>query len=129
MHPETVATGLRAAAERGSLRIPTAGTSMGGVLRDGDRVVVRAGGLPRWGEVWVFCSADGAVLVHRCRGRRPGGWLFQGDRRATPDPLVPDDHLVGRVVAVERDGARRPLGAADRWVRGALAVAVRLRHR
>ena len=124
-----MAAGLRAAAERGALRLSTAGTSMGGVVRDGDRVIVRAGGLPRWGEVWVFCTTDGVVTVHRCRGRRAGGWLFQGDRRATPDPVVIADRLVGRAVALERDGARKQLGALDRWGRGALAIAVRLRHR
>lgn len=129
MRPETMAAGLRAAAERGSLRLPTAGTSMGALVRTGDRVTVQPGGRPQWGEVWAFCSEQGSVVVHRCRGRRPGGWLFQGDRRAQPDAVVGADRLVGRVVAVERDGVQRRLGAADRWGRGALAAMVRLRHR
>jgi hypothetical protein len=129
MRPETMAAGLRAAAERGALQLPTAGTSMGGVLHTGDRAVVVPGARPRWGEVWVFCTAEGAVTVHRCRGRRPGGWLFQGDRRSVPDPVVTADRLVGRVVAVERGGRRHRLGALDRWGRSAAAMAVRLRHR
>ena len=129
MQPERMAAGLRAAAERGALHLPTAGTSMGRFLRTGDRAVVRPGARPRWGEVWVFVTAEGAVTVHRCRGRQSGGWRFQGDRRANPDPLVTDDRLVGRVVAVERDGRRRRLGALDRWGRAVLGIAVRLRHR
>ena len=126
MEPETLAAGLRSAAERGSLQLPTVGTSMGGVIRAGDRAVVTTGGKPRWGEVWVFCTTEGAVTVHRCRGRRAGGWIFRGDKRARPDPLVTADRLVGRVVAVERAGIRRRLGVGDRWGRGAWAVLPRL---
>ena len=129
MRPETMAAGLRAAAARGALRLPTSGTSMGGLIRTGDRVTLEPGPAPRWGEVWAFCTTDGMVAVHRCRGRRTGGWLFQGDRRSTPDPVVTPDRLVGRVVAVERDGVERRIGVGDRWGGAAVAAIVRMRHR
>ena len=130
MRPETKAAALRAAAARGALQLPTTGTSMGGMIDTGSSVSVEPGTRPRWGEVWVFCLADDRVVVHRCRGRRGEAWLFQGDRRAAPDPLVATEQLVGRVTAVHTPGQGVVrLGALDRWVRGALAAVIRLRHR
>lgn len=128
LHPSTMAAALREASARGPLTLPTGGHSMGRLIADDARVTIRPSARPRRGEVWAFCLPGGRVVVHRCRGRRPGGWLFQGDRRAIPDPVVPGHHLVGRVVAVEKDGQRKRLGTTDRWGGSALALAFRVRH-
>lgn len=103
---------------------------MGRLVPPGSEVSVRPVARPRWGEVWAFCLPGQRVVVHRSRGGRPGAWRFQGDRRSTADPLVPDEHLIGRITAVHRPGRRDlRLGALDRWLRSGVAVLIRLRHR
>lgn len=128
MHPATMAAALREAAARGPFTLPTGGHSMGRLIGDDARVTIRPSARPRRGEVWAFCLPGERVVVHRCRGRRGSGWLFQGDRRALPDPIVSAEQLVGRVVAVEGRDGRTRLGAGDRWRGSAVAFAVRLRH-
>jgi hypothetical protein len=130
MAPDVMAAGLRAAAARGRLRLPADGTSMGPLIPQGSEITIVPATEPRWGEVWAFCIPGQRVVVHRCRGGEAGRWRFQGDRRSSADPLIPDMHLIGRVTTVHRSGRRDlRLGALDRWGRGAVAGLVRLRHR
>lgn len=131
MQPRTMAAGLRAAAARGQVRLPVRGTSMGDLVPDGAALSIAAGGSPRWGEVWAFCLPGERLVVHRSRGGRDGAWRFQGDRRATADPIVPTEQLVGRVVAVHHaDGTTVRLGRFDRWMRGpATAARLALKYR
>jgi hypothetical protein len=68
--------------------------------------------------VWAYCAPSGEVTVHRAVGRArrpPRLHRFWGDGERHPDPLQPDEVLVGRVVAVVAPGGvRRRLGPADR---------------
>jgi hypothetical protein len=94
------------------------------LLRDGDEVVVRRGGFLWPGQVLVFADAHRQVWVHRLLGYRPsgGGWrlVLKGDNAATIDPPLDPGRVLGRVVAVRREGEQTPLGALDnflRWLR------------
>lgn len=121
MEAAEVARALRRAASgAGPLWIDATGDSMRPVLLAGDRVQVVAAGRPRWGEIWAFCDATGAVVVHRYRRAHPRGHIFHGDAVARSDAAVPAEHLIGRVVAIDRQGTRRSLGPVDRWGRGLL---------
>lgn len=106
------------------LRVPVRGTSMLPVLREGDEVSVRPSRLYWPGQVLVFLDPHGQVWVHRLLGAKPsgGGWslYLKGDAVPKPDPPVNAGRVVGRVVAVHRGGADRPLGRVDnllRWMR------------
>jgi hypothetical protein len=90
------------------------GDSMGRLIPRGSEVLVAPGRRPRPGEVWAFCRANGDLVVHRHRRGARGEHVFQGDAKARPDDPVGDDQLVGRVVAVRREGQVRELGARDR---------------
>ena len=110
---------------------------MGRSLPEGVQVRVEVANEPERGEVWVFVGADGAPVVHRCRARTEGGFVFQGDATVRADPVVPADRLVGRVVEVDparpryrwgptaaslRRGPRMAVAAVVRRVRAARHV-------
>jgi hypothetical protein len=118
--PQDTAAALRREAAEGPLQVDVTGGSMRPLVRPGDRVQIdgAADRRPRWGEMWALCHHTGLVVVLRCRARRRNGFVFQGDAEHRAAALVPPEHLVGRVVAVERDGGGRALGAGDRWSRG-----------
>ncbi len=101
----------------GELRLAVTGWSMRPILREGDYLVVRPlEGPPRVGEVVVYSRA-GHLWAHRLLARSPSGgfMLTKGDARGRPDPPVTPGELIGRAVAVERDGRRTGLeGLASR---------------
>ena len=73
------------------------GRSMLPTLRDGDRLLVRHGAVPREGALVVVRLPDGVVAVKRASGRRDGGWWVERDN---PDEGV-DSWRVGAIP--ERD--------------------------
>lgn len=88
--------------------IEMTGHTMFPVLRPGDRLLIaldNAGLQP--GDIAVY-RRRGVLVAHRllCAGRRLDGpcWLIQGDNANKADAPVGDDEIVGRAVAVERDG-------------------------
>ncbi|MFQ5876154.1 MAG: SLBB domain-containing protein [Acidobacteriota bacterium] len=90
--------------------VPVRGDSMRPALAGGDHVLVAPFlGLPRPGQIVLARRADGLV-VHRLRriewrdGRRL--YRLQGDALPYPDAGVLREDLMGRVVAVVRDGRR-----------------------
>lgn len=101
--------------------IAVTGWSMAPLLRPGDRVVLD-GGVLRVGEV-VVVAAPERLLVHRIAAIVDGGdgasfVVTRGDRVARCDAPSPVAAVLGRVVAVERNGRRRPLpqrSQASRW--------------
>jgi hypothetical protein len=94
----------------------------------GDQLVMGGTARPRRGEVWAFCTDTSEVVAHRCRGWRGTSAVFQGDAARRPDAPAAVSQLIGRVVAVERAGRTRRLGAWDRWT-GELRSRVRLHVR
>lgn len=106
------------------LRVPVRGTSMLPVLQDGDEVSVRPARFYWPGQVLVFADLQGQVWVHRLLGLKPssGGWrlYLKGDNTPKMDPPIETARVIGRVVAVRRNGADRPLRGGDnllRWMR------------
>ncbi len=108
-----VLTALRSAlAGRRRVRLHVRGTSMAPWLGPGDVLVVepvRAGAL-RPGDLVVRCDGE-TCLVHRliAYDARRGLWYTKGDDVSNLDPPLPSKNLVGRVVAVERNGRRQEL--------------------
>jgi len=112
---------LRRTIAAGDRWLPVDGPSMGRAIRPGDTVLVRAAAQPRRGEIWAFCKASGGIVVHRFRRRTDGWYHFQGDAVWHSDEPVRHEQIVGRIVAVERAGARRQIGSFD-LVKGRLAL-------
>jgi hypothetical protein len=71
----------------------------------------------------------GTVIVHRCAGGRRAPWRFQGDAVARPDAPVPDERLIGRVIAVDGGAGERRIGRGDRALGAARASARTARRR
>jgi hypothetical protein len=82
-------------------------------IRPPARVLVTTADRPHLGEIWAFVGADGQIVVHRCLGRRGGGYAFKGDGLPARDPIVPPSTLVGRVVAIDDERGHRRLRRRD----------------
>lgn len=98
---------LEALTQHGSgLRFYARGQSMGPAIRDGDIVTVApARGWPRRGDVVAFRDPrTRRLLVHRVIASKPNACLIRGDNVCLPDGYVPNQHLLGLVAQVERDG-------------------------
>lgn len=98
------------------------GDCMEPVLREGERVTVKARRLYLPGDLVVVRGAAG-LLVHRCLGYRPrrSGWEIwtRADRATGADPAVPLADVLGRVVG-------RPVPTWARLLAGARFVATAL---
>lgn len=79
------------------------GRSMQPTLRDGDRLLVRYGAVPRIGRLAVVRLPDGVVAVKRVARRERDGWWIERDN---PDEgvdswtvgAIPDPDVIARVV-------------------------------
>lgn len=115
------------------LRIPVKGTSMLPVLHDGDEVLVRSARIYWPGQVMVFVDAHAQIWVHRLLGIKPSsrGWrlVLKGDNAPKPDPPVETGRVLGRVIAVRRDGLDRPLGGFENFLRWMRSLQEYLRDR
>ncbi len=94
--------------------VPVRGRSMRPALVEGDVAVVAPFlGLPRPGQLVLARGAGNVLVVHRLvdiemgTGRRI--YRLQGDAEAAPDTGVLREDLLGRVIAVVRDGRRLPI--------------------
>lgn len=93
----------------GNVVVPVRGTSMMPTLCPGDTCLVHLGERDvRPGDIIVYWRGRGLV-VHRvvwCRG----DWVWtRGDALVCPDPRVRREHILGVVVAAEREGEPIPL--------------------
>lgn len=80
------------------------GRSMEPTLRDGDRLLVRHGGVPRPGDLAVVRLPHRPVAVKRVVRREDDGWWVERDNPAEGVDswlvgAVPDDSVVAVVVA------------------------------
>lgn len=97
--------GLLRARAATDLWINVAGGSMAPRLVPPARVrVAAATRRPRVGEVWAFVADDRTVVVHRSIGHRGDRAAFVGDANRVRDALVRPEQLIGRAVAVDRQG-------------------------
>lgn len=101
---------------------------MSPLVQDGDVVTVQPAdpGAVRVGDLVLCRVAPERVVVHRviCREAGPEGTRFtvQGDAASHPDGVIPAAQLYGRVVALERAGARIDVGGPVMSALGALAA-------
>jgi nitrous oxidase accessory protein NosD len=99
-------------------RFAVAGESMEFLLRTGDVLyAARGGGPARAGDVVLTMGKDAPVLAHRVLLSVCGRLLTKGDFHFLTDGLAAPEAVVGRVLAVERDGLRVWLDCG--WARAA----------
>lgn len=116
----------------GQMMIPVRGSSMRPTLHDGDHVIVGPFlGLPRVGQIALGRCGDRLVVhrlvgIERVDGRRC--YLLQGDARHAPDAGLLREDLLGRVVAVVRQGRRIDIDDSPAVLRREM-FRVRLRQR
>lgn len=107
---------------RGSLlRFVARGTSMLPFVHDGDLVTVAPLGATslRVGEIALYQGEVGGLIAHRVIGRDsidPSIWVIRGDAFSGQPDRVPQQAVLGRVIAAERNGRSRRLDAShSRW--------------
>jgi len=89
------------------LRAMMRGGSMFPCVRDSDIVTVApvAGQSLRVGDIVAFrLASSDRMAVHRIVAASSAGWVIRGDACAVPDGLVASDRIIGKVVAVTRNG-------------------------
>jgi hypothetical protein len=105
---------LRAVLDKGKpFRFRAKGVSMTPFVKDGDVITVSpfAGASPRMGDVVAFIRPETEkLLVHRIVGKSGDSYLIKGDSVHDEDDHVREVNVLGRVVAVERNGQRVRLG-------------------
>jgi hypothetical protein len=102
--PELIAALADLWARSGAVgRVPIRGESMATLLRDGDTVRVRAGAVPRVGDIVIVRTSEG-LIAHRLVSRRGGQLVLRGDASLTFDPPLAPDAALGVVTAVETIG-------------------------
>ena len=107
------------------------GGSMRGTFRNGDCLWVDAAPYDALalGDVVAY-REDEKTVSHRIVGQTPSGWLTQGDANRRPDRgVLRAEGLIGRVVTMERAGARRPVVGGAAGLRRARWLHVRARLR
>lgn len=53
--------------------------------------------IPKPGDICAY-EKPGSVVIHRIIGVEDGGYIFQGDANTTPDGIVEEHQLIGKVV-------------------------------
>ncbi len=101
----------KALATDGNARIWVSGTSMTPLLRPGDEIeiVPRLASQLSPGDIGVFASEAGALVIHRFLRHASDGLLCRGDSAPATDPGWPEESLLGVAIARSRAGHRLPL--------------------
>ena len=106
------------------ISIRVSGSSMAPALLDGDEIVVarsrRDGGDALLGDLVVLDLPGAGLVVHRLLWRGRSVVRTSGDATRRMDAPAPRESLLGRVVAVSRDGRSALEGGATRrwtWLR------------
>ncbi|NUM43310.1 MAG: S26 family signal peptidase [Anaerolineales bacterium] len=101
---------LEIAAQASTLRLRINGTSMAPLMQDGESVIVEPTPFERLqrGDVIAFRHSR-QTITHRIIALEPSGVLTLGDNLRKLDPPVPSDMILGRVVALEKNGRAYPL--------------------
>lgn len=110
----------------GTARLHVAGLSMAPLLRPGDVIIVRLGGLqPRLGDV-VVRRQDDALVVHRVVKVTGEHILTKGDATLSLDPPATPDDVLGIVTGIEGTSRLDLSHGVWRALNPALAVYSRL---
>ena len=120
--PERCALAAEVLRTSGRLRLQVRGESMLPTLWPGDMVEIRSCAIDQVlpGEI-VLAMRDDRFFLHRFAGRSArNGFQLRGDSMPRPDPLFPNEALLGRLASCAREGRledvrfRLPL---QRWSR------------
>ena len=101
----------------GGLRFRAQGRSMLPSIRGGDVITLEKADAKdlRLGDVVLIRNATDSLLAHRIFGQDGDTWTTCGDALNMHDVPFKADQLIGRVVAIERDGVEKPMSL--RWAR------------
>jgi hypothetical protein len=87
------------------LRFRAKGNSMTPFIRDNDIVTIEpVKGTPHVGDVILFRSTCGGLILHRIRKKVANGILPHGDSAAKADGLIPYENVLGKVINVSGNG-------------------------
>jgi hypothetical protein len=98
---ERVALAVEALRQSGRLRLQVRGESMLPGLWPGDELEIVACSIQqvRPGDI-VLATREGRFYLHRFLSHcQPTGFFVRGDSMPTPDPIFPDEALLGRLAA------------------------------
>jgi hypothetical protein len=85
--------------------VPITGASMWPLLLPGDTALIEHGHQDWWiGDVLAYRPGNQLVIHRLLRQLETGTLLLGGDNQPQPDPPVPREAVLGRVVAVEAQG-------------------------
>ena len=92
----------------GEVRLRVTGSSMLPSVQPGDVLTIRRCVMSavESGAI-VLCTRDGRLFAHRVVSRRNTHLVTRGDALEWQDPPVRQDQLLGRVVALTRNGRQR----------------------
>ena len=104
------------------VEFPITGNSMGAALPKGTIVRVALGAACAIDDIAVFRQGE-AIVAHRMIHRGKSHLITRGDARFAPDPPVPVDRVLGRVVdpppALRRHPLMKAANSAVRWMTAA----------
>jgi hypothetical protein len=106
----------------GEVRMRVMGLSMFPCLLPGDIVTVERRAIEEFrpGEIAKYLR-DGRLMVHRVIEMRDGKLITRGDVAMENDPPVGAEEVVGKVVSVDRGGARFEPSSGRGWRERAMA--------
>ena len=92
----------------GEVRLRVMGSSMLPSVQPGDVLTIRRCMMSaaECGAIVLF-TRDGRLFAHRVVARKITHLVTRGDALEWQDPPVPEDQLLGQVIAVTRNGRRR----------------------
>jgi signal peptidase I len=96
-----------------SFRFRCMGFSMSPFIKDGDVLTIAPlqWSSPGFGEVVVFSHPiTNKLVIHRVIKKKGGTYLTMGDNIPEPDGFIANANILGRVIKVERNGAKFLLG-------------------
>lgn len=98
---------------RGTIVFTNVGTSMMPLLRQNrDLMIIQKKGPGRcqkYDAVLYKRPSDGRYILHRILKVKPDGYIIAGDNNSFLDPDVTDQHILGVLTAVVRDGKTIPV--------------------
>jgi len=116
--------------KRKSVRFQAKGWSMRPFIQDGDSITVSPveSSSVKTGDVVFYLTDENKVIVHRVMGKqkKEGGMtlLIKGDATFGPPERVDIQKILGKVVAIERDGRKRRIDTTFHHIIGLLFVGI-----
>ncbi len=97
-------------AQGGCFRFKAYGRSMWPFIRSGDALVIRKAKdrKIRHGDILLYRKHEGRLVAHRVTGIEDHELRIRGDRLRASLERVGKEQVLGRIVAIERDGISRP---------------------